>query len=106
MEKHAEIVIKIELFSNIDFSSILAPFWEVLGEVLGGFGEVLGSLEASKTRQTRCRKVNKGQYGPGRRFGEALKARGGSAEAPKTSPRGSKSAPRGPKMRLAAPKMI
>ena len=35
MEKQLKIVIENELFFNIDFSSILAPFWEVFGEVLG-----------------------------------------------------------------------
>ena len=70
MKNRAKIVAENELFLNIVFSSIFAPFGEVLGEVLEGVLEVLGSLEASKTRQTRCWKVDKGQYGPGRRFWE------------------------------------
>ena len=37
MEKRLKIMIENELFFNIDFSSIFAPFWEVFGEVLGGF---------------------------------------------------------------------
>ena len=37
LEKRLKIVIENELFFNIDFSSIFAPFWEVFGEVLGGF---------------------------------------------------------------------
>ena len=37
MEKRLKLVIENELFFNIDFSSIFAPFLEVFGEVLGGF---------------------------------------------------------------------
>ena len=43
MKNHSENVFEIDQFFYIDFSSILATFWEVLGEVLGGFFEVLGS---------------------------------------------------------------
>ena len=34
----SKIVLKNVLFFDIDFLSILAPCWKVLGEVLGGFG--------------------------------------------------------------------
>ena len=34
----SKIVLESVLFFDIDFLSILTPCWEVLGEVLGGFG--------------------------------------------------------------------
>ncbi len=43
MEKRLKIVFENELFFNIDFSLIFVQFWEVFGEVLGGFWEPRGS---------------------------------------------------------------
>ena len=48
MKQRSNIVIENELFFNIDFSSILALFWEV-------FGEVLGTQEVPRTPKRRFR---------------------------------------------------
>ena len=94
MKIRSKIVSEIDQFFNIDFSSISAPFLEVLGEVLGGFLEVLGSPGASKSSKTRCRKVNIVQDASRRRFGALFWCPRASQEAPKRLARGSQEAPK------------